>query len=100
MEDKVKFCGFLDNTQTFYHACDLITMFSIEEPLGLIPLEAAVNYTPTIANAVGGLPETIQDGKTGWLVNIHDANKVQKVLSIAIPATYCEQLKGIYSDSY
>ncbi len=118
LESKVKFCGFLDDTQTFYHACDLITMFSIEEPLGLIPLEAAVNYTPAIANAVGGLPETIIDRKTGWLVDLNNEKEVKRVLESAmktnlndvgnkarllveelcIPSTYCEKLAKIYND--
>ena len=56
-------------------------VFSEEEPLGLIPLEAGVRYTPCIASAVGGLPETIVDGKTGWLLS-PDAPVKEKAKSV------------------
>jgi L-malate glycosyltransferase len=82
--DRVKFIGFVENSKNFYLAVDLIAMFSLQEPLGLIPLEAAVNYTPTIANKVGGLPETIQDGKTGWLVDINDHKNTQKTINLIL----------------
>ena len=38
------------------------------EPAGLITLEAYVRFRPVIASATGGIPEHIQDGKTGILV--------------------------------
>lgn len=67
LEDRVKFLGFLENTEAFYNSVDLLLVPSLEEPLGLIPLEAGVHHKPSIAMNVGGLPETIIDGETGWL---------------------------------
>jgi glycosyltransferase involved in cell wall biosynthesis len=84
ISENIKFIGFVENSKDFYLAVDLIAMFSLQEPLGLIPLEAAVNYTPTIANKVGGLPETIQDGKTGWLVDIGDYKNTQKTINLIL----------------
>lgn len=40
---------------------------SLREPFGLVPLEAAACSTPTVAVAEGGVPETVQDGMTGFL---------------------------------
>jgi glycosyltransferase involved in cell wall biosynthesis len=82
--DKIKFIGFVESSRDFYLAVDLVTMFSLQEPLGLIPLEAAVNYTPTIANKVGGLPETIQDDKTGWLVDINHEENTQNTINLIL----------------
>lgn len=118
LEQNIMFLGFIEDTIRFYLACDVITMFSLEEPLGLIPLEAAANYTPTIASAVGGLPETIMNKKTGWLVDLENDVEVLKVLqlvkqveltcigrnarefveSICSPKVYCENMKRLIAE--
>jgi phosphatidylinositol alpha-1,6-mannosyltransferase len=68
LDDRVRFLGFLDNPEPFYHAIDLAVVPSLVEPLGRIPLEAAAFARPALAFAVGGLPDTIQHGTTGWLI--------------------------------
>ena len=39
-----------------------------EEPFGLIAIEAGAARRPVIATRVGGIPEVIVDGQTGFLV--------------------------------
>ena len=59
-----------------YQACDICVQASREEGLGFSPLEALACGIPVIATAVGGLRETIIDGKTGWTYPVGDAQKL------------------------
>ncbi|KKQ26008.1 MAG: Glycosyltransferase [Candidatus Roizmanbacteria bacterium GW2011_GWC2_37_13] len=40
-----------------------------EEPFGLVMLEAMACGTPVVAYARGSIPEVVEDGKTGFLIN-------------------------------
>src|SRR5262249_20314721 len=47
---------------------DLYAMPSRAEGLGSAALLAMAHGVPVVATRVGGLPEVVEDGKTGWLV--------------------------------
>jgi glycosyltransferase involved in cell wall biosynthesis len=52
----------------YYRASDVCVQASRAEGLGFSPLEALACGVPVIASAVGGLRDTIDDGRTGWTV--------------------------------
>jgi glycosyltransferase involved in cell wall biosynthesis len=56
-----------------YQASDVCVQASREEGLGFSPLEALACEVPVVAAAVGGLLETVIDGRTGWTYPAGDA---------------------------
>jgi colanic acid/amylovoran biosynthesis glycosyltransferase len=62
---------------------DLVILPSVEEGIANVVLEAMALGTPVISTNCGGMPEIIQEGKTGWLVPVRDpealANKIVHV---------------------
>lgn len=68
LDHNVVFMGTVPDMPAFYRACDLICIPSRSEPFGRTAIEAMAVGTPIVATRVGGLAETIDDGKTGLLV--------------------------------
>ncbi len=71
--DRVRFLGLLADPRNAYADVDAIVNASQDEPLGLSVLEALAMERPVVAFAGGGIPEIVQDRKTGWLVGERSA---------------------------
>jgi glycosyltransferase involved in cell wall biosynthesis len=52
-----------------YGRASIVLYPSVDEPLGLVPLEAAAHGAPVVASDHGGPAETVVDGKTGFLAD-------------------------------
>lgn len=70
--DSVEFKGFVPDIRAIMSACDAVLIPSIKEGFGLAAVEAMALERPVIATMVGGLPEIIIDGETGFLVPPND----------------------------
>jgi glycosyltransferase involved in cell wall biosynthesis len=58
---------------SWYRAADLYVQASRADTFPNSVLEAMASGTPVVATAVGGIPEQIEDGRTGFLVEPGDA---------------------------
>ncbi|TCO58600.1 glycogen synthase [Actinocrispum wychmicini] len=61
---------------------------SVYEPLGIVNLEAMACATAVVASDVGGIPEVVDDGRTGLLVHYdeHDSEAYREGLANAVNA--------------
>jgi glycosyltransferase involved in cell wall biosynthesis len=66
--DRVRLCGAIENLAEFFPALDLFVMPSKSEGLGSSALMAMSYGLPVVASRVGGLPEIVEEARTGWLV--------------------------------
>lgn len=65
----------------WYAAADVFALPSTSEAQGLAALEAMASGLPVVASAVGGLLDTIEDGRTGYLVPSGDVERLAGRLS-------------------
>ena len=70
---RVVFTGRRDDVPAVTAALDVAVLPSYREAQGLVILEAMALSRPVVASNVGGIPEMIEDGITGLLVEPHDA---------------------------
>jgi len=68
LADRVRFLGERSDVETLLPAMDVFALSSREEGIPNALLEAMAAGRPAVATAVGGTPEVLTDGETGWLV--------------------------------
>jgi len=66
--------GSRENVNEIIASTDLLLLPSESESFGLTALEAMAGGTPPITSDVGGLPEIIKNGETGWMAPVGDTD--------------------------
>ena len=80
--DIVDFMGFRDDVPQLVDQMDVLVHAStIGEPFGQVVLEGMAAGKPVIATRGGGVPEFVQDGVTGLLVPMGDAEAMAQAMA-------------------
>ena len=69
-----------DDIGTFFEHAKVVCLASRSETFGIVLLEAGVFRRPVVATRVGGIPEVIEHGVTGLLVEPDDASALAETL--------------------
>jgi L-malate glycosyltransferase len=83
LSDVVRYVGVVDEVAPLLKAADVLLLPSETESFGLVALEAMASGVPVVASDVGGLPEVVVHGVTGFLAPVGDIDTM---------AGYCLQL--------
>lgn len=84
LADRVRFLGWQRDLGPVFRKWDIFAMPSLTEGLPMAALEAMAEGLPVVATHVGGLPELVEDGKTGYLVPPLDVGQLCAALRILI----------------
>jgi len=78
----VTFLGSVDHTDLpkVYAACDIFVLHTLYEAFGIVLVEAMASCKPVVSTNVGGVPEIVQNGKTGLLVPPRNSNLLAKAI--------------------
>ena len=77
---------------TLYQKSKIVVCLAVNEPFGLVPLEAMACAVPVIAVSEGGYAETVIDGKTGFLINREKDDLAKNIKLLLDNNTLAEKL--------
>jgi len=73
LSDMVSFKGFVADTEQIYKRLNFLVIPSLSEGHPMVILEAWRQAIGVVASRAGGIPEIIEDGKTGLLADVGDS---------------------------
>jgi glycosyltransferase involved in cell wall biosynthesis len=82
----LKFAGFRPDIERYYAALDVSVLTSLTEGLSISLLQSMQHGLPVVVTRVGGNPEVVVEGDTGFLVPVRD------------PAEFARKVVGLLRD--
>jgi len=84
LTDRIIFTGIMKDTVAAYSAIDIFVLSSLTEGVPLTVLEAMACQIPVVATRVGGIPEILKDGETGWLVESLNTDALRTAIEVLL----------------
>jgi len=104
LHDHVRLLGSLDDEDLtkLYQLCDVVVLPALAsaddvEGFGIVLLEAAAAGRPAVATRVGGIPDAVEDGKSGILVNPGDYERLSQTLVELLSSETARSTLGDYA---
>jgi N-acetyl-alpha-D-glucosaminyl L-malate synthase BshA len=78
VDAQCSFVGKQPKISDYLSVADVLLLPSEQESFGLAALEAMACEVPVVASRVGGLPEVVTDGETGFLSEVGDVDEMSE----------------------
>ncbi|MEC5270415.1 N-acetyl-alpha-D-glucosaminyl L-malate synthase BshA [Caldifermentibacillus hisashii] len=91
---QVLFLGKQENLEELYAISDLLLLLSEKESFGLVALEAMACGVPCVGTNTGGIPEVIENGRTGYICEVGD---IDMISSMSLKILQDDELHGQFS---
>ena len=107
IDDRVHFLGATDQVGPLLSISDVFLLPSSQESFGLAALEAMACEVPVVASEVGGLPEVVEHGVTGFLHPLDDLDGMARsaialltdaALHARVAAAACRKVHATFCD--
>lgn len=81
--NKINFLGLIpyENIQKYYPLADVFVRPSLTEGFGNVFLQAMAAEIPVIATSVGGIPDFLKAGETGWFCEVKNPKSIAEKIN-------------------
>lgn len=86
LQEQVRVTGWIgsDEVRRLIGEATLVVQPSLMEGLPVVLMEALAQGRPVVSTFIAGIPELVEDGRTGWLVPAGDAESLARALEQAL----------------
>jgi len=81
LDDFVTFSGGVDDVSKYIGCTDVFVLPSLTEALGIALIESQLTGLPAVATRVGGIPDVVDDGVNGVLVEPNDDRELLEAMA-------------------
>ncbi|MCG2701115.1 glycosyltransferase family 4 protein [Candidatus Parcubacteria bacterium] len=101
IENKVMFLGQVDHKDLpkYLWMSDIFCRPSLSEGLGNSFLEAMAAGLPVVATPVGGIPDFLEDGKTGWFCKVRDPDSIAEKIKYILDEKNKEEVERVVKNA-
>ncbi|MCG2697928.1 glycosyltransferase family 4 protein [Candidatus Parcubacteria bacterium] len=101
IENKVMFLGQVDHKDLpkYLWISDVFCRPSLSEGLGNSFLEAMAAGLPVVATPVGGIPDFLKDGKTGWFCKVRDPQSIAEKIKYILDEKNKEEVERVVKNA-
>lgn len=104
LEEKIEFCGFVENQKEIYSELDVVLLNSERECFPMVIVEAFKYRIPVISTNVGGVSEIVINDINGYLIESNNEDQylkaLKKILSLKLRKRMSENAQKIFLEKY